>query len=143
MEPRRVGRMLGGRAVLGQTVTSMSDLERAVERGLPKAALTTVAQRLFPDPAMRRAAIHRIVPEATFKRRRAHLSLVESERTERLARVAALAEEVLGGLEEAREFLSASHPMLDGRTPAEAATTDLGARQVERILQNVAHGLPA
>jgi len=142
MEPRRVSRMLGGRAVLGRALTSDRDLELAVERGLPKAALTAVARRLFPDPAARRAAIHRIVPAATFKRRRTQLSLVESERTERLARVAALAEEVLGGLEEAREFLSAAHPMLDGRSPAEAATTDLGARQVERILHAVAHGLP-
>ena len=40
-----------------------------------------------------RALMHRIVPEATFKRRRERLSPAESERTERLARVVATAEE--------------------------------------------------
>jgi len=66
----------------------------AVERGLPKATLRHVARRVFSDAGEQRAMMHRIVPEATYKRRRERLSPAESERTERLARVVAMAEEV-------------------------------------------------
>ena len=82
------------------------------------------------------------MPEATFKRRGDRLSVVESERTERLARIVAIAEDVLGDATEARLFLTTPHPLLSGRTAVETAATDLGARRVEDILRSVEHGLP-
>ena len=87
--------------------------------------------------------MYRVVPEATFKRRRERLSPSESERTERLARVVAAAEYVWDSPENARRFLSATHPELRGRAPLNAAMTELGARQVELILEKIFHGLPA
>ena len=44
--------------------------------------------------------------------------------------------------EDAPTFLANPHPMLGGRTPLEAATTDVGARNVERILSAIEAGLP-
>jgi len=87
--------------------------------------------------------MNRIVPEATFKCRRDRLSAAESERTERMARVVANAEYVWDNREDARRFLPTAHPGLGGKTPIDAAMTELGARQVEEILGKIFHGLPA
>jgi putative toxin-antitoxin system antitoxin component (TIGR02293 family) len=102
---------------LGKTVTSLLELNEAVERGLPKATLRIVAARVFPDASSQRAMMRRIVPEATYKRRRERLSPAESERTERLARVVAIAEDVWQDREQARRFLTTPHPEIGGKTP--------------------------
>ena len=118
-------------------------MNNAVERGLPKATLRNVARRLFPGAAEQRAIMHRIVPEATYKRRRERLSPAESERTERLARVIAMAENVWQNREQARRFLTTPHPEIGGRSPLDAALTELGARQAEDLMARILYGLPA
>lgn len=138
----KIAEAMGGDQVLKAQVRSLADLHEAVERGLPKSALQTVVRRVFPDGPAQREAIYAVVPEATFKRRRERLSIPESERTERLARVLALADDVLGDDEDARAFLTCPHPLLGGKTPFETAATDLGARRVEEILHSIEHGLP-
>jgi putative toxin-antitoxin system antitoxin component (TIGR02293 family) len=85
--------------------------------------------------------VYIVVPPATFKRRN-RLSVDESERTERLARIVALADELWNDPGEARAFLNRPHPLLDGSTPLKVARTELGARRVERLLHDVEHGLP-
>ncbi len=87
--------------------------------------------------------LYRVVPEATYKRRKDRLNEVESERTERLARTIATAEYVLDDEEMARQFLTSPHPMLNGKTPIETALSELGARQIEQILFGVFYGLPS
>jgi len=143
MEPFHTIKILGGQGVLGKTVTSLMDLNDAVEKGLPKATLRIVVQRVFPDASEQRTMMHRIVPEATYKRRRERLSPAESERTERLARVVALAEDVWQDREQSRRFLTTPHPELGGKTPVDAALTELGARQAEEVMARIAYGLPA
>jgi putative toxin-antitoxin system antitoxin component (TIGR02293 family) len=143
MEPAQTGKVLGGQRVLGKTVTTLLDLNDAVERGLPKATLRIVVQRIFPDASEQRALMHRIVPEATFKRRRDRLSPAESERTERLARVVAIAEDVWQDRDQARRFLTTPHPEIGGKTPLDAALTELGARQAEEVMARIVYGLPA
>jgi putative toxin-antitoxin system antitoxin component (TIGR02293 family) len=143
MEPRNTGEVLGGRKVLGKAVTSLLDLNDAVGRGLPKATLRIVVQRVFPDASDQRAMMHRIVPEATYKRRRERLSPAESERTERLARVIAIAEDVWQDRDQARRFLTTPHPEIAGKTPLDAALTELGARQAEEVMARIVYGLPA
>jgi len=138
-----VGEILGGSRVFGRAVTSLLELNDAVERGLPKATLRNVARRVFPDAGEQRAMMHRIVPEATYKRRRERLSPAESERTERLARVVAMAEDVWGNREQARRFLTSPHPEIGGKTPLDAALTELGARQAEEVMARIVYGLPA
>jgi putative toxin-antitoxin system antitoxin component (TIGR02293 family) len=143
MEPRNTGEVLGGHRVLGKAVTSILELNDAVERGLPKATLRIVVQRVFPDAAEQRTMMHRIVPEATYKRRRERLSPAESERTERFARVVAIAEDVWQDREQARRFLITPHPEMGGKTPLDAALTELGARQAEEVMARIVYGLPA
>jgi putative toxin-antitoxin system antitoxin component (TIGR02293 family) len=129
--------------ILGlKPLSSVQELETAVAAGLPKRSVSRLAARLYPDT--REALRYRstIVPLATWKRRAARLSPAESERTERVARVLALAEFTWDDQALARRWLFAPHPELDGRAPAEAARTELGARRVEDLLNRILFGLP-
>lgn len=143
IQPTRIAAIMGGPHVLGSPVRSLLDLSAAVERGLPKSALKSTVERVFGDAQNRRKMIYRIVPEATYKRRRDRLTLFESERTERLARVIATAEYVWNDVQKARRFLITPHRQLAGKSPLEAAATELGARQVEELLAKIFYGIPA
>ena len=70
------------------------------------------------------------------------LKLVESEKTERLARVIALAELLWDDEAEAKRFLATPHAELGRKKPIEAALTELGARQVEDVVMRALYGLP-
>ena len=142
IEPQNVGKVLGGARALGP-IKSLLQLSEAVERGLPKSSLRNVASHIYSGAAEQREMMHRIVPEATFKRRKSRLSHSESEKTERLARVVAMAEYVWEDREKARRFLLKPHPELAGKAPIDAALTELGARQAEEIMARILYGLPA
>ena len=136
-----VAKVLGGRTVLHRTVRSWTDLDLVVRAGLPKRSLQLVARRAIEPGGSVNEFVYSVVPSATFKRR-TRLSADESERTERLARIVALAEALWETGEDARAFLNRSHPLLDGQTPLNVARSELGARRVERLLSDVEHGLP-
>ena len=128
-------------AGLRPNVRSVADIAEAVESGLPKQSLERVVERSGVEGPARLKLMHRVVPAATYKRRQ-RLKLVESERTERLARVIALAEMLWDDEAEARRFLATPHPELGRKKPIEAALTELGARQVEDVVMRALHGLP-
>ena len=134
----RVARILG----LKPAVRSVAGIAEAVESGLPKQSLERVVERSGVEGPARAKLMHRVVPAATYKRR-LRLKLVESERTERLARVIALAEMLWDDEAEAKRFLATPHPELGRKKPIEAALTELGARQVEDIVMRALYGLPA
>jgi putative toxin-antitoxin system antitoxin component (TIGR02293 family) len=142
VQVEKIAEVMGGPTVLGQPVHSIEELSHAVARGLPKDALRKTVCRIFPDAKQRRMILYRIIPEATYKRRRRLLRPVESERTERLARVVAAAEFVWNDPDKARRWLIKPHPELGDRTPVELALTELGARQVEDLLDRIHYGLP-
>jgi len=134
----QVARILG----LKRSVRSMAAMASAVESGLPKQSLARVAERAGFVGTARNELIHRVIPPATYKRRK-RLKLTESEKTERLARVIALAELLWGEPAEAQRFLRTPHPELGRKRPIEAALTELGARQVEDVVMRALLGLPA
>ena len=108
----RVARILGLRA----NVRSVADIAEAVESGLPKHSLERVVERAGIEGPARVKLMQRVVPAATYKRRH-RLKLVEGERTERLARVIALAEMLWDDEAEAQRFLEDAAP---GARPQEA-----------------------
>jgi putative toxin-antitoxin system antitoxin component (TIGR02293 family) len=142
IRPDRIANVMGGRAILKRRVRSIPDLERTIARGLPKRALRSTVERVLTSKADVRRVMFRLVPEATFKRR-VRLSPAESERTERLARVIAAAEYAWNNQEDARAWLTKRHAELGRRTPLETAMTELGARQVEELLDRLVYGIPA
>jgi putative toxin-antitoxin system antitoxin component (TIGR02293 family) len=143
LEVAKVVVMLGGPRVIGTEVRSLGDLVDAVERGLPRGVVRALAGAAVPqgDIDGRRRVEALVASPATLKRS-IRLSPAASERAERLARVTALARQALGDEAEARAWLTEPHPLFGDRAPIEVAATDLGARQVERVLLNIEHGLP-
>jgi putative toxin-antitoxin system antitoxin component (TIGR02293 family) len=128
---------------LGTSIRSMQELDNAVNAGLPKRSLVLLSSRLYRDTRAASAFKFKVIPAATWKRRQKRLSRQESERIERLARVLAFAEYVLDDRDEAREWMNAPHRELDGKSPLEAAQTEIGARRVESVLNKLLFGLPA
>jgi putative toxin-antitoxin system antitoxin component (TIGR02293 family) len=122
---------------------TLAELEARVRDGLPKSALRAGVAHATQGADARRALLARIIPEATYKRRRDRLTPDESEKTERLARIVATASYVWADADDAREFLASPHPELEGRAPLEVALTELGARRVEELLWKLFYGLPA
>jgi putative toxin-antitoxin system antitoxin component (TIGR02293 family) len=117
-------------------------IEEAVEKGLPRHALRHVAEQIAGADKARIASLEwSIVPKTTLERRTDQLSPVESERTERVARLFVHARRALGTEAEARDFMTTPHPQLDGRTPVDAARTDLSTRRAEQILNALEYGL--
>jgi len=122
---------------------SFAELDELVAHGLPKGALKASVDRVCKSGEERKKLLYRIIPEATYKRRRTHLTADESGRAERLARVFATAEYVWNSEDDARAFLSTPHPMLQGRTPLDVSMTELGARRVEALLWKLYYGMAA
>jgi putative toxin-antitoxin system antitoxin component (TIGR02293 family) len=80
---------------------------------------------------------------ATYERRRKGaqpLDPVASERLDRIAAIALLAEEVFEDAPSASEWLASPHPALGGNQPIMHCETAIGARQVRRILNALEWG---
>lgn len=143
ISPMSTAQMLGGTSVLGVEVKSDRDLERVILKGLPCEAIAKVIDRIYPQQTDQ---YYKLVPRSTLIRRQKQgspLSVEESQKAERMARVFSFAVEVWGNEEQAREFMKKSHPMLDDRSPFDASLSELGARQVEQILGRLMFGSAA
>ena len=138
----KVAQALGGPKILRKNVFTVADLEQAVGNGLPFAALKHVV-RHFPERQKTRVQ-QIVVPRSTLQRREEEGKLrpAESERLERIARLATLAEQVWESPDEAQRFLTTPHPMLGNEAPIDLAASDLGTRRVETLLWKLEHSLP-
>jgi putative toxin-antitoxin system antitoxin component (TIGR02293 family) len=87
-----------------------------------------------------------VIPARTWRHRKTKkqsLSIEESDRVVRLARVQALAEDVFGDIEKANTWLRQGLGILDGKSPLEMARTESGARLIEQILAKLDWGAAA
>lgn len=114
----------------------------AVRRGLPFPALDEVAGAA----GVGRLALARVIglPSTTLARRRkaGSLSSEESDRLVRVARLVSMVHEMMGGNEvAARRWLRDPHELLEGESPLERASTEVGGREVEQIIGRLAHGV--
>jgi putative toxin-antitoxin system antitoxin component (TIGR02293 family) len=71
------------------------------------------------------------------------LTVEESDRLVRLARIQALAEDVFADVVKANRWLRERLGILGGKAPLELAQTDAGARVVEQILAKIDWGAAA
>jgi putative toxin-antitoxin system antitoxin component (TIGR02293 family) len=134
--------VMGGVVTFKSAFTSRRELVEVVTSGLPKLSLKKVAQRVYTEPKKVNELMYKLVPEATYKRR-TRLTQVESEKTERLARVIAGAEHVWQDDKASREWLTKPHPELGNQSPIECAMSELGAREVEDLLSKLFYGIPS
>ncbi len=142
-EVTRISRILDGQEKRTFHSVSIHELADLVQAGLSKQALRRTAQRVFDAPRQVNELMYRLVPEATYKRR-TRLTAAESERVERLARVIAASEYVWDDDQAAsREWLTRPHPELGGVSPLDRSMSELGAREVEQLLDKLFYGLPS
>ena len=131
---------------------------RAVADGLPLTALRRLTTADPADGGLTPGEMERwVIPRRTLTKRRARrqrLSLEESNRLARFARVLTAAIEAFGGdpsrrgdadtresMRRAAGWLRAPHRALDGEIPLALCTTDAGARIVEEALGRIAYGV--
>jgi putative toxin-antitoxin system antitoxin component (TIGR02293 family) len=137
----RIAETLGGYRVMKRRVRSADGLRARVRTGLPYSALEALADRLGASRGEMAGVLG--VPARTLARRRAsgRFTASESDRLVRLGRIAALAEQVLGGRDKAVRWLHRANRALGQRVPVRELDTDLGAREVEAILLRIEHGV--
>jgi len=137
-----VFRKLGGRQALGVEVSSEADLARLVHRGIGTNVLRYVLRAGFSKQEIERL----IIPARTWthrKTKKQSLSLEESDRVVRLARIQALAEDVFGDVAKANQWLREDLGILDSKSPLEMARSESGARLIEQILAKIDWGAAA
>jgi len=134
---KRVEEMLGL-----HPLHSDQDLVRLIEDGLATGAIDRLRRAGLTDDEI----YSLIVPRRTLTHRRARraaLSQQESDRAVRVARIAALGEQVFGDSTRAWHWLRAAKRQFHGRTPLHLTVTEAGARLVEELLYRIDEGMAA
>jgi putative toxin-antitoxin system antitoxin component (TIGR02293 family) len=134
---KRVQQMLGVHGL-----RSDQDLVRLVEERLATGAIERLLQSGLTDDEI----YSLIVPRRTLTHRRSRrdsLSRDESDRAVRLARIAALAEQVFGDRRRAWHWLRAAKRQFKDRSPLQLTATEAGARVVEELLYRIDEGMAA
>lgn len=142
MEIEVIANVLGGRKVLGMTVKKPDDLAKLIRKGLPAGSLRALAVKLSLGATVLARKLG--IPQRTMTRRlsqRTRLTMAESDRTVRLARIYAGAVEMIGDEERAVRWLFTPNRALGGERPLNRLDTDVGAREVEDVLGRIAYGV--
>ena len=125
---------------LGQSIKSESELAQLVQRRIPTKIVSN-----FVAHGLTRDEFHDVViPLRTFKHRKTRaedLSIDESDKALRMARVLALAEDVFANREKALAWMRHSKRRFGGQTPMHMLQTEAGARLVEQMLIQVDEGM--
>lgn len=117
-------------------------LEALTRQGIASAVAARLADAFAVPPS--RLAVWIGLSRATLDRKlraRARLGLVESDRVVRYAQLWKQAVHLWGSEDAARAWLDAPEPALGGATPLDHAVTEIGARRVEDLLGQIAHGI--
>ena len=134
--------VLGGLKTFAHPIQKSDDLVAQVRAGIPAATVTMLADSLSikRDQVARRLNI----PPRTLSRRlatKSRLTHDESDRTLRMAKVVALANEVLGAEDITSRWMVAPNRALGGKIPFDQLDTELGVQSVEQILYAIAYGM--
>ena len=88
------------------------------------------------------ATVIGLSPTTLARRRRARtLTPAESDRLVRVACLVAMAYQLMqGDGEAARRWLQERHELIEGESPLERASTDVGGREVEQLIGRLRHG---
>ena len=120
---------------------SLPELIAAIKRGLPFASFERL-RGLLGIAAKELAGTLQIATRTLAHRREAgRLRADESERLYRLARLFDRAVELTGSEDAARKWFTAPKRALGGISPLHFADTEPGAREVERLIGRLEHGV--
>ena len=119
-------------------LTTDMDVVKLVHNRLP----LSVIDRLLAE-GVTKQEIDMIAPPRTLAHRRANaesLTVEESDRAVRLARIVAQTESVFGNKDKAMGWLRRPMKRFEGGTPIEMLTTEVGSRLVEEVLVQIDEG---
>jgi len=128
--------------LIGVKVKNPVELVKHVEKGLAFTAVEALQQRM--DLATKEMARLLDIKFRTFLRRKeaGRLQPAESDRVLRASRLFARAQDLFDGDQEAaRGWLMKPQRALGGAIPLEIAKTEVGAREVERIIGRLEQGV--
>ncbi len=133
---------LGGGDAIGFRVVSDADMASAVERGFSLNVVDALRKSGVTDKEIGALIIK---PRTLSHRRdkRQKLTVEESDRAARVARVLALADKTFANRGKAGRWLHKNLSSLDGRRPIDLVRTAAGARIVEDVLTRIAWGAAA
>lgn len=126
--------------LVGQRIRSETDVLGVVRKGLPASAVFEFTREFTLDPAL-------VAASSTLRRRASKneaLTVEESERLMRIARVTSLAEALYDDETRAKRWLEKPGAFVPGEppiSPLALAATEAGARIVESVIQRVAYGM--
>jgi putative toxin-antitoxin system antitoxin component (TIGR02293 family) len=138
---RRVQKLLGSGLDAKQKSTSAADLRSSILNGLPFSAFEAVQKEIDLPQNLLSNILG--IPTRTMARRKENqqLTSVESDRLYRVARVFAFSVDTLGDVEKARTWMKSPNRGLGGEIPLTLLDTDIGAQQVEDVLQRLNYGI--
>ena len=113
----------------------------AANQGVPLSALEEFAA--YSGIAVK-DLLEVVIPARTLKHRRQRqepLSLDESDRLARVARIYDLGVKVFGNPDKARRWLTKPKTRFQGHSPLSMMRTELGGRQVEEMLYQIDEGM--
>lgn len=133
---------LGGKKALGAKPTTAADWDALIREGMPVQSAEGLKKSIaVPDGLMAELLG---ISEKTLARARAgkgRLDPVTSDRLFRVARIVALAIDVLESEAAALHWLKRPQIGLGGRVPLALLATDPGRDQVEKLLLRIEHGV--
>jgi putative toxin-antitoxin system antitoxin component (TIGR02293 family) len=129
------------------TYAPFDDLAQAAEANLPFArakpeALASLSRHGYSDEEIWRF----VVPRRTLARRQAAnepLTVEETDKALRLARIAVHAERIFGESAKAHRWLRKPKRALNGATPVDFLVSEAGARKIEEWLYRIDYGMVA
>jgi putative toxin-antitoxin system antitoxin component (TIGR02293 family) len=138
----RAAARLGGDSAFSTPIRIPADLVRLVTSGFPLASVEALCRTTLSVEELHRL----VIPKRTLAHRKARgepLSPEESDRALRIARIAALADDVFADVGAATQWLRRPTRALDGRAPLDLLASEAGAAIVEDLLMRIAHGIAA
>jgi putative toxin-antitoxin system antitoxin component (TIGR02293 family) len=129
---------LGGRRAFG---AGRIDLLAEVERGLPIKAYVALVKTLALTPAEEDRLLQVSLRTRIRWKLRSRLDPAASDRLVRIARILALATDVLENRTHAVAWLREPSEVLRGRTPLQAISSDLGTEKVTNLLNQMEYGV--
>jgi putative toxin-antitoxin system antitoxin component (TIGR02293 family) len=134
--------VLGGQKVFKRRLAVDANLRVITHEGLPVKALPALAQEM----SIELKALAKLVgiSDRTLSRRLAggvRLTVEESDRTMRVARVFAKTKDTFGSKEKATQWLQSPNRALGGDVPLELLDTDAGAHSVQTVLLRIDYGV--
>ena len=129
-------------SLLGLRSFDTASLLKRLDEGLSYAAFERLKRRLAVTS--QELADAALISRRTLARRKSsgRLDSDESDRLVRVARVFSRAIELFGGNEDsARRWMMRPRPALGGPSPFEMARTEVGAREVEKLIHQIEHGV--